>query len=147
VPAARVRGFTLVEVLTAILVLSVGLIGIASLYGEAVQSERANDPRARAERLALDMADRVKANATGRAGYASVVGVLCVKEPKNAKPQAAAAHEAACWQDEVERNLPSGTGAITRDLATNPPTYVVAVSWSAEGSGAASYVVRVQPAP
>ncbi|MFL6549844.1 MAG: type IV pilus modification protein PilV [Povalibacter sp.] len=143
----RHRGFTFVEVIAAVLVLGIGLIGIASLYGEAVQNELDNDPRARAERLALSMADRVKANATGRAGYASVIGVLCVQEPRSPKPQQAAAQEAACWQDEVEKNLPSGTGAITRDLSTNPPTYVVAVSWSAEGSGAASYVVRVQPEP
>jgi type IV pilus assembly protein PilV len=143
--AVRCSGFTVVEVIAAILVLGVGLIGIASLYGEAVQNERDTDPRARAEHLALNMAERVKANSAGRTGYASVVGVLCVKEPRSAKPQQAAAQEAACWQDEVEENLPNGTGAITRDLSTNPPTYVVAVSWSAEGSGAASYVVRVQP--
>jgi type IV pilus modification protein PilV len=144
-PPAPCSGFTVVEVIAAILVLGVGLIGIASLYGEAVQNERETDPRARAQHLALNMAERVKANSTGRTGYASVVGVLCVKEPRSAKPQQAAAQEAACWQDEVEENLPNGTGAITRDLSTNPPTYVVAVSWSAEGSGAASYVVRVQP--
>jgi type IV pilus assembly protein PilV len=144
-PPARAAGFTVVEVIAAILVLGVGLIGIASLYGEAVRNELETDPRARAEHLALNMAERVKANAAGRTGYASVVGVLCVKEPRSAKPHQAAAQEAACWQDEVEQNLPNGTGAITRDLGTNPPTYVVAVSWSAEGSGAASYVVRVQP--
>jgi type IV pilus assembly protein PilV len=145
-PRAYFAGFTFVEVIAAILVLGIGLIGIASLYGQAVQEQRDNDPRARAERLAAAMAERVKSNAAGRAGYASVVGVLCVKEPRDTQPQNVAATEAACWQDEIEKNLPNGTGAVTRDTSTNPPTYVIAVSWSAEGSGAASYVVRVQPA-
>jgi len=133
-------------VIAALLVIAIGLIGIASLYGDAVQTELDTQPRARAARLAQSMADRVTANSAGRAGYASVVGVLCVTNGRQLKPQAAAAQEAACWQDEVEKNLPSGTGAITRDPSTNPPTYVIAVSWFAAGSGAASYVVRVQPA-
>jgi hypothetical protein len=93
------------------------------------------------------MAARVNANAQGRVGYTSVVGVLCGNEPRVVKPHNAAAQEAACWQDEIEKELPNGTGAVSRDLRTNPPTYVIAVSWSAEGSGAASYVMRVQPAP
>lgn len=135
------------EVIAALLVIAIGLVGIASLYGEAVQAELDTEPRSQAARLAHEMADRVKSNAAGRSGYASVVGVLCVREGRDSrKPQTAAAQEAACWQDEVEKHLPSGTGAITRDQSTAPPTYVVAVSWSAAGAGAASYVVRVQPA-
>lgn len=144
-PPARCSGLTFVEVLTAVLVIAIGLIGIASLYSDAVQTELDTQPRAQAERLAQVMADRVAANAAGRAGYASVVGVLCVTEARDPRPLNAAAQEAACWQDEVEEKLPNGTGAIKRDLSTAPPTYVVSVSWSAPGSGAASYVVRVQP--
>lgn len=139
------RGFTVVEVLAAVLVIAIGLIGIASLYGEAVQTELQTEPRAQAAQLAEFMADRVSANAAGRSGYASVIGVLCESESKKRRPHDEAAQEAACWQDEVERKLPNGTGSITRDATTNPPTYVVAVSWSAAGEGAASYVVRVQP--
>jgi hypothetical protein len=56
-----------------------------------------------------------------------------------------AAREAACWEDEVERKLPSGLGTITRDTLTTPPTYVIAVSWSAPDAGTASYVIRVTP--
>ena len=133
--------------LAALLVIAIGLIGIASLYGEAGQPGIDNHPRAEAQRLAQDMIERVKSNPAGRSGYASVVGVLCVTDGRDSRPVTAAAQEAACWEDEVERRLPNGTGAISRDLSTNPPTYVVAVSWSAPGSGAASYVVRIQPPP
>lgn len=127
------------------LVIAVGLIGIAALYSESLQTELETNPRAQAARLAQQMADRVNANAAGRVGYASVVGVLCTADSKDTKPQSIAAQEAACWQDEVEENLPNGTGTIIRDLSTNPPTYVIAVSWSAPRQGAASYVIRVQP--
>jgi type IV pilus assembly protein PilV len=140
-----VAGFTLVEVFTAILVIAIGLVGIAALYGETAQPDPEAVPRTKAEQLAQTIAERVKINSAGRQGYASIVGVVCVPNVKPKRPIDAAAQEAACWQDEVQRALPNGTGSITRDLTTSPPTYVVAVSWSAPRAGAASYVIRVQP--
>ena len=140
-----VAGFSLAEVFTAILVIGIGLIGIAALYGETAAPDPETLPRLQAEKLAQTIAERVKVNSTGRAGYASMVGVVCVPDKKPPRALDAAAQEAACWQDEVQRALPNGTGSITRDLTTTPPTYVIAVSWSAPGAGAASYVIRVQP--
>jgi type IV pilus assembly protein PilV len=137
-------GFTLAEVFTALLVIGIGLIGIAALYGETADPDPEAKPRLQAEQLAQTMAERVRVNSAGRAGYASIVGVVCVPDKKPPRALDAAAQEAACWQDEVQRALPNGTGSITRDLTTMPPTYVVAVSWSAPGAGAASYVLRVQ---
>jgi type IV pilus modification protein PilV len=138
-------GFTFAEVLTAILVIGVGLIGIAALYSEGLQAELDTRPRAQAAQLAETIADRISTNPAGRIGYASVVGVVCTPRVKTARPGSAAAQEAACWQDEIEQKLPNGTLAITRDLSTTPATYVVAVSWSSPGAGAATYVLRVQP--
>ena len=143
-PPARCCGFTLVEVIAALLVVGIGLIGVAALYGEAMQTEIDTHPQAQAARLAQFMAEKVTANTAGRTGYANVIGVVCT-EMRDARPVNAAAQEAACWHEEIRKALPNGTGSITRDLSTNPPTYVIAVSWSAAGAGAASYVVRVQP--
>lgn len=137
-------GFTLVEVATAVLVIAIGLIGIAALYGDIAPPAPADVPRMEAARLAEAIAERVRTNAEGRSGYASIVGVVCVTPRKATRPADAAAQEAACWQDEVQRRLPNGTGSITRDTSSSPPTFVVAVSWSAPGQGAASYVTRVQ---
>jgi len=131
----------------ALLIIGVGLLGVASLYSEALQKGLDTSPSAQAARLAQQIAERVNANAAGRVGYTSVVGVLCAKEQTDTKPQQTAAWEAACWQNEVQGKLPNGTGVITRDLSTDPPTYVIAVSWSAPRQGAASYVIRVQPKP
>lgn len=141
-------GFTLAEVLMAILVIGIGLIGIAALYGDTAHIAPEDVPRIQAAHLAEKIAGRVSANDAGRAGYASIVGVVCEPDKpgqKTVRAVDAAAQEAACWLDEVQRALPNGTGSITRDTTSTPPTYVVAVSWSAPGQGAASYVTRVQP--
>jgi type IV pilus assembly protein PilV len=137
------RGFTLVEAVVALLIVAIALIGIAALYTESQQAVREAEPRVRAKELAEFMAARIRANSADRTGYASVVGVVCNPNAKPNRPEDAAAIEAACWNQRIAEELPSGTGSVTRDTSTTPPTYVVAVSWSPPQGGAASFVIRV----
>ena len=64
------RGFSLVEVLVALIVLSVGMLGIASLYVDSLRAGRTALLRTQAVFLATDMADRIRANPTAGAAYA-----------------------------------------------------------------------------
>lgn len=141
---ARPGGFTFVELVVALLIVGIALIGIAALYAESTRATLVTEPRARAQALAEQIAARIRENPAGRSGYASVVGVVCDPAAKPRRVTDAAALEAACWQQRVARELPSGHGAITRDASTHPPTYVIAVSWSPREGGAASFVMRVQ---
>lgn len=140
----RARGFNIVEILAALLVMAVAIVGIAALYSD--QTHIPPDARLplRAAELAEQMADRIRATSEGRDGFATTVGVICGSEKKKKLPQDQAAQIAACWEDEVEHSLPSGLGTISRDTSVTPASYVVAVSWSAPGAGAASYVTRVE---
>ena len=139
-------GFTLAEILVALLMVGVAIIGIAALYADGTGAARVSEPRLRAAELAEQIAARISANPAGRTGYASVVGVVCDEQAKPKRAQDAAAVEAACWHQQVAEQLPSGMGSITRDASTTPPIYVIAVSWSSPEGGAASYVIRVQQA-
>jgi type IV pilus modification protein PilV len=139
----RSQGFTIVEMLAALLVMAVGIIGIAALYSDQVQTNPDAEVHREAAALAEKIADRIRATQQGHAGFATTIGVLCDQGSAPKLPQDIAAREAACWEDEVERQLPSGLGTITRDTLTTPPTYVIAVSWSAPDAGTASYVIRV----
>jgi len=141
---SRHLGFTFVEILVALLIIAVALIGIAALYTDTQGITREAEPRLRAAELAEDIAARIAANAAGRTGYASVVGVVCDEKAKPKRAEDAAAIEAACWHQHVSEQLPSGMGSITRDSSTTPAIYVIAVSWSTNEGGAASYVTRVQ---
>lgn len=138
------RGFNIVEILAALLVIAVGIVGVAALYSD--QTHIPSDARLplRAAELAEAMAQRIRATSEGRDGFATTVGVVCDPGKKPKLPQDKAAQEAACWEDEVERALPSGLGSISRDTSMTPASYVVAVSWSAPETGAASYVTRVE---
>lgn len=138
------RGFNIVEILAALLVMAVAIVGIAALYSD--QTHIPADARLplRAAELAEQMAERIRATAEGRDGFATTVGVICNEKAKTRTPQDKAAQVASCWEDEVESSLPSGLGSISRDTSLTPASYVVAVSWSAPGTGAASYVTRVE---
>jgi type IV pilus assembly protein PilV len=137
------RGFTLAEIVVALLIIGIALIGIAALYTDTTDTARESEPRLKAADLADQIATRIKANPAGRTGYASVVGVVCDEKAKPKRAEDAAAIEAACWHDQVAAELPSGMGSVTRDTSTTPPTYVVAVSWTPPEGGAASFVIRV----
>jgi type IV pilus modification protein PilV len=141
----RARGFTIAEVFAALLVMAVGIIGIAALYSDQAQTNSDAQLQRQAATLAEHIAERIRETKEGHAGFATTIGVLCEQSRPPKLPQDIAAREAACWEDEVERQLPSGLGSITRDALTTPATYVIAVSWSAPDAGTASYVMRVVP--
>ena len=138
------RGATLVEVLVALLIMSVGLLGVAALYVDNLRKGRTALVRTQAATLAGDMADRIRVNREGGAAFARMTGRRCADLAMNASADEAAANDLACWQDEVAKQLPNGIGTVVRDSSTLPPTYTVTVSWSETGAGTASYVVHVQ---
>jgi type IV pilus assembly protein PilV len=140
----RLSGFTLVDTLVALLVLTMGFIGIASLYAERIRPGSGGRLHATAVELAQSIAVRIRANRDRDAIYENGMGVLCKRNFAAKKPEARAANEVACWQDEIEKALPNGTGFITLDTTVVPPAYTITVNWSEPGARTASYVERVE---
>ena len=62
-------GFGLIEALVALVVVSVGMIGIAVLYGQGLSASRTAYYRTQAVNLASDMADRIRLNRRAGASY------------------------------------------------------------------------------
>ena len=69
-PPTDQRGTTLIEVLIALIVLSIGLLGLALLQVTSVQSNHSAYYRSQATVLAHDLADRMRANRTAALGEA-----------------------------------------------------------------------------
>ena len=55
-------GFTLIEVLIAMLVLAVGLLGLAGMQATGIRNNLSAYNRSLATQLAYDMADRMRSN-------------------------------------------------------------------------------------
>jgi type IV pilus assembly protein PilV len=59
---ARSRGFTLIEALVSLLVLSIGLLGVAALQLTSLRANTSAASRSQATFLAYDITDRMRAN-------------------------------------------------------------------------------------
>lgn len=142
------RGFTLVEVLIALVVLSIGMLGIAALLLNGLQSSRLALLRTQAVVLAADMGDRIRANRTGGSAYTLASGTSLSTPAKDCtsagqcNSSEIAAVDLYAWQQAVQRVLPGATTSVTvapvGTLAAN--TYTITISWTQSGDAAAANI-------
>jgi type IV pilus assembly protein PilV len=138
------RGFTMVEVLVALVVLAIGLLGIAALYLNSLQSGRTAIYRTQAITLAADLADRIRANRTAQGAYATafadaVAEVAGCFTTAGCVDTDLAATDLSRWKAELAQQLPNGQGQVVFTapvLAGDPASYVVTVQWSEAGEAA-----------
>lgn len=130
------RGFSLVEVLIALIIMSIGMLGIAGLYVQSMQAGRTSMLRHHAVNLASDIADRIRANPSAGAAYIASVGAdnNCVALGTNCSVAQMAAHDIMLWQAQAAQFLPAmGDGTqqviVAYDAAASPPTYTITVRW------------------
>jgi type IV pilus assembly protein PilV len=124
------KGFTLVEVLIALIVLSIGMLGMAALLLKSLQSGRSSLYRTQAITLAAGLADRMRANRVPAGVYAC--GDPC---DAGAGGDAIAAADLGTWVDQIETALPAGEGGVeyTPAGATTPANYLITVRWTEPG--------------
>ena len=130
------QGFTLVEVLIALIVLSVGMLGIAGLYLHSIQAGRTSVFRHHAINLAGDIADRIRANPSAGVNYqATGKDNSCMTGTKSCSPLQMAENDIEIWDTQAQDTLPNGqvTIAFTDTGAGNPDTYQITLSWTEAG--------------
>lgn len=124
-------GFTLLEVLVAVLVLSFGLLGVAGLLLASVQNNSVASQRTAATFLAQDMADRIRSNINGikdknADGSPKLAFYLNTDVATNnncfgagssgcVDSQTVAARDLFMWRQQIAESLPGGTGIVCRD--------------------------------
>jgi len=130
------KGFSLVEVLIALVIMSIGMLGIAGLYVHSMQAGRTSMLRHHAVNLAGDIADRIRANPTAGAAYEAADGENknCVASTATCNVADMAAHDILLWQAQASDFLPvmaDGTEqvVIVFNAGTLPPSYDITVRW------------------
>ena len=117
------QGFGMIEVLIAVFVLTIGMLGIAAMQVTALRSVHVGELRTQAAILAYDMADRMRGNTVGVTGASYDVADSA---PAGTLPDCSvtctsaqiASYDISQWKSRLAQELPSGTGAIAGLLIT-----------------------------
>jgi len=132
----RQRGVTLLEVLVSLLVLSIGLLGLASLQTNALRFNQGAFLRTQSTILAYDIIDRMRANrdeALNTVNYTLALGVTPPAAPNcvtgDCTPAQIAAYDIALWKAEVGSRLPEGDASITASGIGAGRIYTVTTEW------------------
>lgn len=122
------RGFTLIEMLVTVVVLSIGLLGLAGLQASGLRSNHSAYLRTQATFLAADIADRMRANRTSALNGAYNIAVSA------APPSGSSivANDLNQWLNTLANRLPAGDGGI----AQNGTLFTITVQWDDNRDGA-----------
>ncbi len=128
------RGFSLVEVLIALIIMSVGMLGIAGLYVQSLQAGRTSLFRHNAVTLAGDVADRIRANPRAGVDYMGPgVDNSCIAMGIDCSATQMAANDILLWDEQALDTLPNGAVNIQFDGSVTPPVYTITISWTEPG--------------
>lgn len=126
------HGFTLLEVLIALLVLSIGLLGLAALQTTSLRSNQMASMRTLATYLSYEMTDRMRVNPDDVA--ASNYQIAADATPPTT-PTTRAGQDIVEWRDMIDARLPGGTGSIVRCGGCDPIIHTITVYWDENRSG------------
>ena len=110
----RSRGVSLIEVMVAVLVLSIGLLGMASLMGVSLRNTQSANYRTQAANLAYEFVDTARGNILNVGVFAQTNWTTGSCDPTVAPTYScgSGAESAACDRDRVVdhvcRTLPNG---------------------------------------
>ena len=155
-PYRKEQGFTLLEILVAVLVLSFGLLGLAGLQAASIRANHSAYLRSQATQLAYDMADRMRANTSAAdAGTYNnptpAISASCYSTGGCAA-SVLAGDDVYRWNQAITAALPAGSAGVvcldatpndgspgTVDCSNSGNQYVVKVWWRDDPANPTSF--------
>ncbi len=124
-------GFTMIELLVAVLILAIGLLGVAGIQTFSVKATSNSSLRGTALYLANNMLDRMRANsaAVEAGSYDSMTGkaeVAACLTTAGCTSTEMANNDKYEWEQLIQNSLPSGTAT----LSVSSGIYTITVTWT-----------------
>lgn len=127
----RSAGLTLVEILITLLVMSIGLLGVAGLHSLSLRNNYDALMRSHASALASDIADRMRANRAAAIDGGDYDAVAADVTPTIDEDSTQAAIDISEWKETLDAQLPEGDGSI--DIDANG-IVTIKVQWGERGN-------------
>lgn len=126
------KGMTLIEILISLVVLSLGLLGVAAMQGKAMQGSHDGYLYSQATALAYELAERIRVNNNAAYDSGGMVSTLagastCESTTAPCTATQMASYDINSWLARVSA-LPSGRGKVSGTGGTNPVRTII-VQW------------------
>lgn len=147
------RGFSLLEVLIALLVLAVGLLGLAALQNMGLRLNHQSYERTQATILIYDMIDRMRANPTGVVAGNYALSMTSTPPTATLNCEATACTPAAMAAYDMNRWITTIAGTATQRAALSGgqgsivaagSRFAISVSWQEQNLPSLTQTVTVQ---
>ena len=122
-------GFTMMEILVTLLILAIGLLGIAALQFKAMRYSNDAFRRSQVNFLAYEIADRMRINKENADDYISSRKFNNPPPPcREADIRTDAATDLDCWWEKADKALPP-TDSSSTDIGKSGELYNVVMEW------------------
>lgn len=158
----RTRGFSLIEVLISLVIISIGVLGMVAMQSRTIKFTQDAELQNNAAMLADELVEMMRSNLTGAlaadkfstgSNYYKALGTAfgstgssaCPGRDRSAGGSTVASTDLGCWVRDVQANLPVTTSLLTSSFAVCPSSSTVtSASTSPCGAAASSSTVVIQ---
>lgn len=129
------KGFGLIEVLVSVVIVAIGLLGIAAMQAHSVRYNHSAQLRSTAITQASNMIDRMSANQQGvqEGQYNSISGTPSDPGCSTCSTAQIAQKDAHEWNTNNATLMPSGQGTVA---AAGGSRYTITIRWDGNRTGA-----------
>jgi len=140
-------GFSLLEVLIAVSILAVAMLGIAAMQLMSLKDNRDAYYRSQAVLLTQDMAERMRSNNTQLLAYAGIDTTNTYSQTRCSPctPTQIVNMDKYEWSQKIKTTtniaglIPTGKGTVTQSAGI----YTIEVSWQSEGATASTFSINL----
>lgn len=138
----RQKGFTLLEVLVTMVIMAIGLLGLAALMASSLRNNHSAYQRTQAAFLAYDIIDRMRVNRVMAVNTSASINYNVAIGSASGSANLALA-DVNDWKTALASTLPTGDGSVAVVPATGATTVIVQWNDSRGTGGNNAQQIRV----